>query len=427
MSIKILIIEDEQIIRSLLARMIVKKFPSCIVIEAENGAKGLKAVEAENPDVVFLDVNMPMMNGLETLSLIRKIPRFKNLPVFIMTSVSERDIVVKFMNLGIRGYILKPPEKSVVYAQLDKIADELRLADKSAASGKKSVLLIDTDADKTFSKTFVDVFAPFAEIRIADTLRDALRLFIEQTPTDICIAESNIQNNKELDERIIIRKLKNAAPSQKDIKTYLLNQSGVLRQEETRYFSGAIKRSLLPSELFDSGIRAIFERRNMYEKIQFLVYNLSERQFDDIIDDFFENFSMPAKITNIEPKLVRYEAAATALLTLPDNELKIAVSLGGDKSKFEEITRQAGGESSDTVNFCIPLLQEMQSRILGSLEKYGINADRTEIRGDVYSVATSSTSSAVTPEILKDIEFDDGVKLYISIAIYQSNEVIVAP
>ncbi len=412
-----MIIEDEQIIRSLLARMIIKKFPSCIVIEAENGAKGLKAVDAENPDVVFLDVNMPMMNGVETLSLIRKIPRFKNIPVFIMTSVSERDVVVRFMQLGIKGYILKPPEKSVVYAQLDKIADDLRRAGKLAAVHKRSVLLV--GSDETFAAVFADTFSPFAEIRVADTVQDALRLFTEKVPTDVCISETDSANTGESDERIIAGKLKNAAPSKKKIKTYLLNQSGVLRQEEARFFTGAVKRSLRPPELFDSGIRTIFEQRNIYEKIQFLVDNLSERQFDDIIDDFFENLSMPAKITDIEPKLVRYEAAAAALLALPDNEVKIAVSLGGDKSKFEEITRQAGGTGNSIADFCNPLLSKIQGEISCLLEKYGVGSDKTEVINLNDTDSISPVRYDTIPEILKIIELDGGIKLHFSVVVYQ--------
>lgn len=416
MNIKILIVEDEQIIRSLLVRMITKKFPSCVVIEAENGAKGIKAVEAENPDVVFLDVNMPVMNGFETLSLIRKIPRFKSLPVFIMTSVSERDIVVKFMRLGIRGYILKPLEKSIVYARLDKIANELRLAGKLEVVHKRSILFV--GGDETFATIFTDTFSPFAEIRTANTVQDALRLSAERAPTDVCIAESDSIGSGEIDERIAAGKLKNIGHSKKEIRTYLLNQSGLLRQEETRFFTGAVKRSLHVAELFDSVARVIFERRNIYEKIQILIHNITARQLYGIIGDFSENLSLTIKITDVKPKFIKCELEVVASIILPDSSAKIIISIGGEKNKFLEIVRRTAGDAGNTLEFCAPLLRETQSEISNMLGKYGIEAGKIEIQSNDNTGASSIHGGAV-PEISKVIEFDGGIKLYFSLAIQQ--------
>ena len=99
-----LIVEDDNKFRALLKRLLEKKF-HLIVFEADNGLKGLEMYQRELPHIIFLDVMMPFMNGIELLEKIRE--ENKAVPVVVMTCMSDKDNVQKILHLGVADYLLK--------------------------------------------------------------------------------------------------------------------------------------------------------------------------------------------------------------------------------------------------------------------------------------------------------------------------------
>lgn len=82
--------------------------PSCICVGAKNGAEGLKLLSTLTPDLIFLDINMPVMDGKETLKSIQVDSRLNKLPVFMLSTTSnarEREV---FRKLGAKACLVKP-------------------------------------------------------------------------------------------------------------------------------------------------------------------------------------------------------------------------------------------------------------------------------------------------------------------------------
>lgn len=73
---------------------------------AGGGQEALKMVSQQIPDIILLDIRMPVMNGLETLEEIRKID--PDMPVLMMTAYGELEVVEMAKKLGVRHYIIKP-------------------------------------------------------------------------------------------------------------------------------------------------------------------------------------------------------------------------------------------------------------------------------------------------------------------------------
>jgi len=88
----------------LLKRMLEKKF-RMEVFEAEDGLQGLETYRRTNPKMIFLDVAMPNMNGIEFLEAIRQ--EDPNIPVIVLTCYCEKETVDKMLRLGITDYIVK--------------------------------------------------------------------------------------------------------------------------------------------------------------------------------------------------------------------------------------------------------------------------------------------------------------------------------
>lgn len=79
------------------------------IIEATDGQNALSQLEANMPiDIILLDWNMPIMDGLTFLKTIRKMAEYKSIKVFMCTSESEKGKVIEAMKEGANNYIVKP-------------------------------------------------------------------------------------------------------------------------------------------------------------------------------------------------------------------------------------------------------------------------------------------------------------------------------
>jgi CheY-like chemotaxis protein len=108
----ILLIEDDELDIISVERSLKKMDSDYILHTAYNGIEALKMLRDTTPvlipDVILLDINMPRMNGIEFLKILRADEILKKLKVFIMTTSSENSDRSNAEELGISGYILKP-------------------------------------------------------------------------------------------------------------------------------------------------------------------------------------------------------------------------------------------------------------------------------------------------------------------------------
>jgi two-component system chemotaxis response regulator CheY len=113
---RILIVEDSETMRSLLASSLEELDAPVKVIEVGSGFEALRILPREPFDLVLTDINMPDVNGLELLSFVRRDPRFRSIPVVIVsTEGSDRDRD-KGLELGADAYLVKPFEPEALRA-----------------------------------------------------------------------------------------------------------------------------------------------------------------------------------------------------------------------------------------------------------------------------------------------------------------------
>ncbi len=101
---KVLLVDDEPHIRKLIG-LLVKQLGSPTVIEAGNGQDAVATYKAEQPDLVLLDVNMPILDGIGTLRAIREID--PDAVVVMLTSLTSRQMIEQAAELGASNYIRK--------------------------------------------------------------------------------------------------------------------------------------------------------------------------------------------------------------------------------------------------------------------------------------------------------------------------------
>lgn len=106
MSSTILVAEDQQHVRSLIEYKL--RNSGFTVVSVEDGKSALEKAEAIIPDLILLDVMMPLMTGFEVLGALRKSEKTRGIPVLMVTAQSNEDEVLKGLELGADDYITKP-------------------------------------------------------------------------------------------------------------------------------------------------------------------------------------------------------------------------------------------------------------------------------------------------------------------------------
>lgn len=116
---KILIVEDEAAIRRVLSKILKEEDAAYDVFEAEDGRRGLEMIQSQEFDLVFCDIKMPVMDGMELLAAMQE--QYSEIPVVMISGHGDIEVAVEAMRIGAFDYISKPPD-------LNRLLNTVRLA-----------------------------------------------------------------------------------------------------------------------------------------------------------------------------------------------------------------------------------------------------------------------------------------------------------
>ena len=210
MAIRIVIADDHSVVRQGLRMFLALDDELEVVGEAQNGAEALELAHKLKPDVVLMDLLMPVMDGITAIGAIRR--EVPEVEVIALTSVLEDASVVGAVKAGAIGYLLK-----------DTQADELRRAIKAAAEGQVQL------APQAAARLLREVRTPESPEVLTDRETDVLRL--------LAMGRANKEIARELDI------------GEKTVKTHVSNILGKLGvQSRTQAALHAVRTGLVPAD-----------------------------------------------------------------------------------------------------------------------------------------------------------------------------------
>jgi len=106
-----LVVEDSPTMRQLISFSL-KRFKNAKIIEAVDGVDALKKLSGEKIDLILTDINMPVMDGLKLVSLVRQNAQMKGIPIIIITTEGAEEDRERGLALGANSYISKPIQSS---------------------------------------------------------------------------------------------------------------------------------------------------------------------------------------------------------------------------------------------------------------------------------------------------------------------------
>jgi two-component system cell cycle response regulator len=124
---KILTVDDSKTVR-IIVRKAFKPY-DCEILEAANGVEGLAVAAKEMPDLILLDITMPVMDGVEMLTKLKSDAQLKGIPVMMLTAEGGRDHVLKIAKIGVRDYIVKPFKEEVLIEKAGRMIELKPLSD----------------------------------------------------------------------------------------------------------------------------------------------------------------------------------------------------------------------------------------------------------------------------------------------------------
>jgi adenylate cyclase len=125
---EILVVDDNRVNRLLVARTLEQLGHR--VAFAENGRQALEALRNRPADLVLLDIEMPEMNGYQTLEALRADPKLRDIPIVMMSSVDEVDSVARCIEMGAEDYLFKPINPILLRARVASSLEKKRLRDQ---------------------------------------------------------------------------------------------------------------------------------------------------------------------------------------------------------------------------------------------------------------------------------------------------------
>lgn len=114
----ILIAEDNLVNRELLREMLEAR--NYHVAEARDGKEALAKIDEVRPDLILLDINMPVLDGFAVIRLIREHPTFYQVPVLAVTAYAMKEDRERVLGAGFNSYIAKPIDSAVLFKELKK-------------------------------------------------------------------------------------------------------------------------------------------------------------------------------------------------------------------------------------------------------------------------------------------------------------------
>jgi two-component system chemotaxis response regulator CheY len=101
---------------------VLNRYGGCRIVDAMNGLEALDVLSREsNFDLILLDINMPVMNGLQFMEKVKKENIYRHIPIIVISTEGKEEDTLRALKLGAWGYIVKPFKPPMLYELIEKV------------------------------------------------------------------------------------------------------------------------------------------------------------------------------------------------------------------------------------------------------------------------------------------------------------------
>lgn len=183
--VKIVIVDDHSMIREGLKQLLELDGDIQVIGEAGNGEECLELLKTVTPDVLLLDINMPVMNGLKMLEVLRN-SKYSVQKVLILTIHNEIEYLLKAIDIGVEGYVLKDADSAILKKAIYKVYDGEKYIDSLMLPlmNERIALEKEKSEDEILTRREIEVLKLLAE-----------GLFNKEIAYQLSISEKTVKNH----------------------------------------------------------------------------------------------------------------------------------------------------------------------------------------------------------------------------------------
>ena len=183
--VKIVIVDDHSMIREGLKQLLELDGDIQVIGEAGNGEECLELLKTVTPDVLLLDINMPVMNGLKMLEVLRN-SKYSVQKILILTIHNEIEYLLKAIDIGVEGYVLKDADSAILKKAIYKVYDGEKYIDSLMLPlmNERIALEKEKSEDEILTRREIEVLKLLAE-----------GLFNKEIAYQLSISEKTVKNH----------------------------------------------------------------------------------------------------------------------------------------------------------------------------------------------------------------------------------------
>jgi Response regulator containing a CheY-like receiver domain and an HTH DNA-binding domain len=120
--IRVMIADDHAMVRQGLKTILELEEDICVISQASNGEEAVNMAKREKPDIILMDINMPVINGLQAIKMLKE--ENINYKIIVLTLHQDREYLFKTLQLGCEGYVLKDAESAVLIEAIRNVYND---------------------------------------------------------------------------------------------------------------------------------------------------------------------------------------------------------------------------------------------------------------------------------------------------------------
>jgi two-component system chemotaxis response regulator CheY len=389
----VLVCDDDLVSRRIIKRTIARK-SSATVFEASDGLEALELLQTHPFDLLIIDLEMPVMGGIEVIKTIRRSQSLASIRVVVISGHKENDVVIDAVKLKVSDFLVKPIDQDFLASRMARLISaigERRVTPRRTSGLSANAVALIADGDPDFRQYFKDVVGTRCTLREAGSGAEALRMCLRENPdvlfvgTDLGLLRAtevvtHVRAAKGDQIRVIGIPAKSEAEAARRLGLY---DEVLARSYDPARFGRDIARLLRPLVPFELLTQEV-------PNIRTRVLRAAEQVFGRMLSTDVEPAERPAEITG--PR-----ASATVTITRPTfvATLRVRFDLASGRVLAGAFLECDGSDlgDEDVVSVAGELVNVLGGRILAAF-----NEARLEASIGLPELSTETAGTASTPE-----------------------------
>jgi CheY-like chemotaxis protein len=391
MSRTVLIVEDDPVIRRLLKHIFERQL-DCRVVEAADGLHGLHLAIEEKPDLIVLDIQLPMLDGLGVLESLRANHDTRNVACIAISGVSDRDVIRRLLDFGLSAYILKPIDIASTTRRLEQVLADIGTKKNAAGTDDSQVggRLLVLDADPSYRAFVGKQLAGRYEVEEAASGIDGVQQVYLHPPDVILVGE----NLPQLPESLIPRAVRKNEKTAKTLIFLASDAPDIEEQAKSWGYNGVIVKSFVANQF-----------RREFDRVMPPTVQAAEARLAPMHGDLERGLQTvaPQALTLVLGDKVESSEEQTAVeigvavtLSRPDGNPALRVQLESTHAVAQAMSAHANGDDSGVGEGELfgQIVQTIAARVRKMLEERGLRLTAS-VPSEVVGAAGVSTAPFV--------------------------------